>query len=91
MNFIITYDIPNDKRRKKISDELEAFGIRVNYSVFECELNKTNLKRLRLKLEEIIDKKEDSLRFYHICQSCIPKSFEICDKVDIFESQELFI
>ena len=58
MNFIITYDIPNDKRRKKISDELEAFGIRVNYSVFECELNKTKLKRLRLKLEEIIDKKD---------------------------------
>lgn len=91
MNFIITYDIQNDKRRKKISDELEAYGIRVNYSVFECELNKTKLKKLKLKLEEIVNKKEDSLRFYHLCQSCIPKSFELCDKADIFEEQELFI
>lgn len=33
MKFIITYDVQNDKRRKKISDELEAFGTRVNYSV----------------------------------------------------------
>ena len=40
MNFIITYDVQNDKRRKKISDELETFGTRVNYSVFECQINK---------------------------------------------------
>ncbi len=91
MNYIITYDIQNDKRRKKISDELEAYGRRVNYSVFECEFNKTKLKKLKQKLEEIVDKKEDSLRFYHLCQNCIPKSFEICNKVDIFEQEELFI
>lgn len=91
MNYIITYDTPNDKRRKKISDELEAYGRRVNYSVFECEFNKTKLKKLKQKLEEIVDKKEDSLRFYHLCQNCIPKSFEICNKADIFEQEELFI
>ena len=91
MNFIITYDVQNDKRRKKISDELEAYGIRVNYSVFECQLNKTKLKKLKQKLEELVNKKEDSLRCYHICQSCIPKSFEICNKADIFEPLELFI
>ncbi len=91
MNYLVTYDIQNDKRRKKISDELEAFGSRVNYSVFECELNKTKLKKLKQKLEELIDKKEDSLRFYHICQSCVPKSFELCNKADIFEPLELFL
>ncbi len=91
MNYLVTYDIQNDKRRKKISDELEAFGSRVNYSVFECELNKTKLKKLKQKLEELIDKKEDSLRFYHICQSCVPKSFELCNKADVFEPLELFL
>ena len=35
MKYLITYDIEDDKKRKKISDELEAFGYRVNYSVFE--------------------------------------------------------
>ena len=91
MNYLVTYDIQNDNRRKKISDELEAFGSRVNYSVFECELNKTKLKKLKQKLEELIDKKEDSLRFYHICQSCVPKSFELCNKADVFEPLELFL
>lgn len=91
MKYLITYDIENDKRRKKISDELEAFGYRVNYSVFECELNQTKLKNLIEKLEKLVDKKYDSLRFYHLCENCVPKSFELCTKGDIFEKQDFFI
>ncbi len=91
MKYLITYDIENDKRRKKISDELEAFGYRVNYSVFECELNQTKLRKLREKIEELVDIKYDSVRFYHICENCLPKSFELCDKGDIFEKKDFFI
>ena len=91
MKYLITYDIENDKRRKKISDELEAFGYRVNYSVFECELNQTKLRKLKEKIEELVDVKYDSVRFYHICENCLPKSFELCDKGDIFEKKDFFI
>ena len=91
MKYLITYDIENNKRRKKVSDELEAFGYRVNYSVFECELNKTKFNKLVKTSEEIIDKKSDSLRLYHLCESCIPKSFELCNREEIFEKKEYFI
>lgn len=91
MKYLISYDIENDKKRKKISDELEAFGYRVNYSVFECELNQSKLKKLKEKLEDLVDEKYDSLRFYHICENCIPKSFELCKKKEIFEKEEFFI
>ena len=85
MKYLITYDIENNKRRKKVSDELEAYGYRVNFSVFECELNKTKMKKLIQKLEELIDKKKDSLRFYHLCENCVPKSFELCNREEIFD------
>ena len=91
MMYLITYDIENNKRRKKVSDELEAYGYRVNFSVFECELNKTKMKNLVKKLEELIDKKKDSLRFYHVCENCVPKSFELCNREEIFEKREYFI
>mgnify|MGYP003597255217 CR=1 FL=1 len=91
MKYLITYDIEDDKRRKKIFDELEAYGSRVNYSVFECELNKTKLHKLLVKLDELLDKKYDSMRFYHLCENCISKSFELCNKVEIFEKQDFFI
>jgi len=41
MHYVVAYDITNDKRRKKLSDLLETYGVRVNYSVFEIELNET--------------------------------------------------
>ena len=91
MKYLIAYDIENNKRRKKVSDELEAYGYRVNFSVFECELNKTKMKKLVEKLEELIDKKIDSLRFYHICENCVPKSFELCNREETFEKKEYFI
>ena len=91
MKYLITYDIENNKRRKKVSEELEAYGYRVNFSVFECELNKTKMKNLVKKLEELIDKKKDSLRFYHLCENCVPKSFELCNREEIFEKREYFI
>ena len=91
MKYLITYDIENNKRRKKVSDELEAYGYRVNFSVFECELNQTKFKKLKTKLEELVNKKTDSLRFYHICENCTYKSFELCNREDIFETKEYFL
>lgn len=91
MNYLIAYDVKDNKKRKKIADVLEGFGFRVNYSVFECEVNKTKLKHLIAKIEEHVDKKQDSVRFYHICKNCLPKSFELCDKPDVFEPCELYL
>lgn len=93
MNYLVTYDIENNKKRKKLSDLLEAYGRRVNYSVFECELNSTKLKKLKSKIieEKLFDKKLDSIRFYHICKNCTPKSFELSNRSEVFESEELFI
>ncbi len=93
MNYLITYDIENNKNRKKLSDLLETYGVRVNYSVFECELNKTKLNKLLRQIEEekLLDKNIDSLRYYHLCKNCIPKSFEVCKRGDIFEEIDMFI
>ena len=69
---LVAYDITDDKRRTRVSDTLLAFGsTRVNYSVFECLITKANLKKLKKQIEEIINKKEDNVRYYTLCQSCI--------------------
>lgn len=91
MKYIITYDIVKNKTRKKVSDILEGIGVRVNLSVFECELNDTKFKKLVFELENLVNKKQDSVRFYRICENCVAKSFEICDKDDVFESINLYI
>jgi CRISPR-associated endonuclease Cas2 len=39
MLFIVAYDIPDDGTRSLIADELQNWGHRVQYSVFECDLD----------------------------------------------------
>ena len=94
MKYLVTYDISNDKRRTKLSDILDGYGVRVNYSVYEIEVNQTKFDKLlyEIELKKLINKKYDSFRFYHICENCVPKSFEIANREDPFEpiSCELF-
>ncbi|ECW8954156.1 TPA: CRISPR-associated endonuclease Cas2 [Campylobacter lari] len=75
MKILISYDIPNDKKRNKIAHILEAYGYRVNYSVFECEINQTKFKKLKAELLTLLNPKTDNIRFYFLCQKCIEKSF----------------
>lgn len=62
--YVVVYDIPDDKRRKKVSDLLEGYGQRVQYSVFECILTQAQYKELRERLRKRVKLSEDSVRFY---------------------------
>lgn len=62
--YVVTYDIPCDKRRKKVSDLLEGYGQRVQYSVFECVLSQKKFEELRHRLQQQVKLPEDSVRFY---------------------------
>jgi CRISPR-associated protein Cas2 len=62
--YIITYDIPCDKRRRKVAKLLEGYGQRVQYSVFECVLNSSKYQELQRRLTKRVNLAEDSVRFY---------------------------
>lgn len=91
MNYLIAYDIKNNKSRTKVASLLEGYGYRVNYSVFECVLTPTKLKKIISDLEQYLDKSQDSIRFYHICKNCLPKSFELCKSREIFQDDDFYI
>jgi CRISPR-associated protein Cas2 len=66
MLYVIAYDIPCNRRRRKVAELLEGYGQRVQYSVFECVLSDKKLKELKQRLRKRINLHEDSLRFYAI-------------------------
>ncbi len=75
MFVIISYDIPNDKRRLKVAKTLlDHGGERVQFSVFECHITPRNLERLQERLRKLYNDAEDSVRFYLLCESCRPKA-----------------
>jgi len=93
MKYVVSYDIGNDKRRTKLSTLLEKYGTRVNYSVYECELNQTKFDKLlyEIELKKLVNKKYDSLRFYYIHEAAMSRSFEFANRADPFEYEEMFI
>ena len=65
---LITYDISNPKRLRKVAKVLESYGERLQKSVFECGLTPASLKSVIFKLEKLIDPEEDSLLIQPIHQ-----------------------
>ena len=72
--YIVSYDISVTKLRNKIAKLLEGYGMRVQYSVFECELKKSAYDEMIKKIKRLIAGKEDvSVSVYHICKNCSTK------------------
>lgn len=71
MMVLITYDVNTQtetgkKRLNKVAKQCRNYGQRVQYSVFECIIEPALFKKLKHKLENIIDKETDSLRYYYL-------------------------
>ena len=58
---------PREARRlRHVAKACQDFGQRVQFSVFEVEVDPAQWTRLRARLEGLIDKRTDSLRFYFL-------------------------
>lgn len=71
MLVLVTYDVSfeseNGKRRlRQIAKICQDYGTRVQYSVFECDVDPAQWVELKQQLFDIYDKKVDSLRFYKL-------------------------
>lgn len=71
MMVLITYDVSTmteggKKRLRRVAKQCVNYGQRVQNSVFECLLEPAQFAALKNKLEEIIDKEKDSLRYYYL-------------------------
>lgn len=71
MLILVTYDVSvksedGPKRLRRISKLCLIFGQRVQYSVFEIEVNAAQWTQLKNDLMNVMDEQEDSLRFYYL-------------------------
>ena len=75
MLVVVTYDVstvdakPGARRLRRVAKVCESYGVRVQKSVFECQVGATEWVQLRAKLLAEIKLDLDSLRFYFIDQA----------------------
>ena len=63
---LVAYDIADPKRLARCARVCEGYGVRVQYSLFECRLEDTEFADFWLQLLAEIDETEDRLVAYQI-------------------------
>jgi CRISPR-associated protein Cas2 len=90
MLIVVSYDVPDDRRRTRLAHALQDFGTRVQLSVFECVLTPDQEDRLRSRLLRLIDPEEDNVRIYRLCETCRTK-IEIQGRGSRTEDPSLYV
>lgn len=71
MLVLVTYDVATSEaggpgRLRAVAKACRDFGQRVQYSVFEIEVDPAQWTKLKAQLEALINPKSDSLRYYYL-------------------------
>jgi CRISPR-associated protein Cas2 len=90
MFVVVSYDIPEDKRRTKVMKLLRNFGAHVQYSVFECELKDVAYQQLRERLAKLIAPQVDSVRFYFLDEDQV-KRIEVVGQRPVERPKEFYV
>jgi CRISPR-associated protein Cas2 len=78
MLVLVTYDVAvtsgdGSRRLRRVARACKDFGQRVQFSVFEIEVDPAQWTALKTRLETIIDVETDSLRYYHLGSNWQPR------------------
>lgn len=71
MMVLVSYDVstvePEGRvRLRRVAKACLDYGQRVQNSVFECDVDPAQWAKAKARLTELIEPKEDSLRFYYL-------------------------
>lgn len=67
---IVAYDITDEKRLRRVAQLCEDYGVRVQYSVFECRLEADRFDDFWLALQGLLKPDEDRAVAYKVCARC---------------------
>lgn len=96
MLVLITYDIGitshgGEKRLRRIAKACLDFGQRVQNSVFECAVTEEQITFLKAAILSILDKKEDSVRFYYLGNNYLRKVEQFGKQTSFDVNSELIV
>jgi CRISPR-associated protein Cas2 len=70
LTHVIAYDISDDRRRAHVAAILQAYGDRVQRSVFVATIDDDMLREARDRISQIINPKTDSVYIFRQCAAC---------------------
>jgi len=71
---VSTVDAAGKGRLRRVAKACKSYGVRVQYSVFECSLGEKEWLSLRKKILDIIETSTDSVRIYFLPEDAAKKT-----------------
>jgi len=70
MNMIVAYDIAEPRRLNKVADVIKDYGVRVQKSIFEVDVNGSSFTEMKARVEDVIEASEDGVKYFPLCEKC---------------------
>ena len=88
--YIVTYDIADPRRLRKVFKLMKGFGEHLQLSVFRCDLTKMTLATMKAELNEIIHAQKDQVLIIDVgpTEGRGEEVFESLGKVYVDEGQK---
>ncbi|RMG61041.1 MAG: CRISPR-associated endonuclease Cas2 [Deltaproteobacteria bacterium] len=68
---VVSYDVSDDRKRRKLAKFLLDYGKRVQKSVFEVVASRKSVEKMKRRARKFIDEETDSIRYYTLCGRCV--------------------
>lgn len=85
--FLVTYDISDDKRLRKVFRIMTDYGDHIQYSVFICELTDREYVKLKRSLDKTIHHRDDQILFFRLGSASVDVETKIDSIGRDFEPQ----
>lgn len=59
--YFVTYDIRDDRRWRQVFKKMKGYGQWMQYSVFQCRMDKAQYFLMTHELKQVIDRTEDHI------------------------------
>lgn len=70
MFVLVAYDIAEPRRLQRIAKIMEDYGDRVQYSIFEMDVDQATFREMRQRTEKVLDEEQDGVKYFFLCERC---------------------
>ena len=70
MQYVVCYDISDDRRRDRMADLLKDYGRRLQESVFVATLDEELVERMKQRIKHAMEPGVDSICVFVLCSAC---------------------
>jgi len=90
MQYVVCYDIADDRRRDRIASALLDYGPRAQESVFIANLDEELARKMEARVAKLVDEQLDRVHIFVLCGTCSAKT-RVMGTAEVVEDRAFYV